>query len=62
MSRLQDRTWYVLPAARRMEWLYNGETIAVTVLAFSFEGDLIEWLTANSVLIPGSELRDRGES
>ena len=61
MSRLQDRTWYVLPAPRKMIWRYNGEDIAVTVIAFSFDGDMTEWLTVNSVVIAGVELRDAGE-
>ena len=62
MSRLQDRTWYVLPTPRKMIWRYNCEDIAVTVIAFSFDGDMTEWLTVNSVVIAGVELRDGGES
>lgn len=62
MSRLQDRTWYVLPAPRKMIWRYNDEnSTPVTVLAFSFEDDFPYWLTANSVVIAGFELRDGGE-
>ena len=62
MSRLQDRTWYVLPAARKMVWRYNDEnSIPVTVLAFCFQEDSAYWLTANSVVIAGVELRDNGE-
>ena len=61
MARHQDRTWYVLPAPRKMVWHYDGNSIPVTVLAFSFEEDSAYWLTANSVVIAGVELRDGGE-
>ena len=61
MSRLQDRTWYVLPAPRKMVWRYKEESIPVTVLAFSFQDDSPYWLTTNSVVIAGVELRDGGE-
>jgi len=61
MSRLQDRTWYVLPAPRKMVWRYKEESIPVTVLAFCFQDDFPYWLTANSVVIAGAELRDGGE-
>jgi len=58
MSRLQDRTWYVLPAPRKMVWRFDGNSIPVTVLAFCFQDDFPYWLTANSVVIAGVELRD----
>ena len=41
--------------------LNDGNLIPVTVLAFSFEEDSAYWLTANSVVIAGVELRDGGE-
>ena len=62
MSRHQDRTWYVLPTPRRMTWRYNGESITVTVMAFSFQDDVAYWLTFNSTVISGYELTDAGEN
>ena len=62
MSQFAHRTWYVLPAPRKMKWRYkeNEEEIPVTVLAFSFEDNFPYWLTTNSVVIAGFELRDVG--
>lgn len=62
MARHQDRTWYVLPAPRRMTWRYQGEAITVTVMAFSFQDDVAYWLTFNSTVISGYELTDAGEN
>ena len=61
MARHQDRTWYVLPTPRRMTWRCNGESITVTVMAFSFQDDVAYWLTFNSTVISGHELTDAGE-
>jgi hypothetical protein len=44
-----------------MTWRYNGESITVTVMAFSFQDDVAYWLTFNSTVISGYELTDAGE-
>lgn len=56
MARHQDRTWFVLPEARRAIWKINEHRIDVIVVAFAFDGDQPIWLTINSTVIQGIEL------
>ena len=60
MARHQDRTWYVLPTVQNMTWTpYEDCSIAIQVLAFSFEGDTPIWLTVNGVVIEDNKVKQR---
>ena len=61
MSRHQDRTWYVLPKARKMRWKAYDEhaDIDIDVIAFAFMEDTLVWLTANGTIVNGTEAQNR---
>ena len=60
MARHQYRQWYVLPTVHNMTWTpYEESEIPIQVLAFSFDGDTVIWLTVNGVVADGNEVRQR---
>jgi len=60
MARHADRTWYVLPAPRKMLWRpYEDTEIEIEAIAFGFDGDIVLWLTANGTVVEGTEAENR---
>lgn len=55
MSRCQDRTWYVLPVERKMIWKTFDHEIPIVVMAFSFDGDEMIWVTVNGTKVSSTE-------
>jgi len=56
MARYQDRTWYVLPAPRRMIWTTHQTEIPIEVIAFAFDGDAMLYVTVHGTVVEACEV------